>query len=141
MKLSPHFDLSELVVTQQRGIDNTPTQEVLANLARTAELLENIRKYLGDRSIIVTSGYRSPAINAAVGGVANSAHITGRAADFICPGFGSPYEVAKAIELSDIEYDQLIVEYRAWVHVAWATVPRNEHWTYLPGQVLKGIVA
>jgi zinc D-Ala-D-Ala carboxypeptidase len=51
-----------------------------------------------------------------VGGVATSAHCFGLACDFVCPEFGTPYEVALAILKSDIEYDQVILEY-GWVHV------------------------
>lgn len=124
--LSEHFSLPELTFTQQRGIDNTPTPAVVTALRETAAVLEQVRSLLGGKPITVTSGYRSPAVNAAVGGVANSAHVLGRAADFICPGFGTPLEVCHAIERSGIAFDQLIHEFGAWVHIAWSPNPRRQ---------------
>jgi hypothetical protein len=81
--------------------------------------MERIRTLLGDRPIIVHSGYRSAEVNHAVGGVATSAHCHGLACDFVCSAFGTPAEVALAILKSDLEYDQLILEY-GWVHVGLA---------------------
>jgi len=82
-------------------------------------VMETIRTLLGGRPIIVHSGYRSSQVNKAVGGAATSAHCFGLACDFVCPEFGTPYDVALAILKSDIEYDQLILEY-GWVHVGLA---------------------
>jgi hypothetical protein len=84
-----------------------------------AAAMEKIRTVLGNSPIVIHSGYRSPQVNTAVGGVATSAHCCGLACDFVCPGFGTPYEVASAILRSDTEYDQLIFEY-GWVHVGLA---------------------
>ncbi len=97
------------------GLDNTPTPAVAANLSLVAAFMERIRTLLGDKPIVVHSGYRSAEVNQAVGGVNTSAHCHGLACDFVCPDFGSPAEVALAIMKSDIEYDQLILEY-GWVH-------------------------
>lgn len=52
-------------------------------------------------------------VNVAADGVATSAHCSGRAADFICPGFGTPLQVCTAITQSDIRFDQLIHEFSA----------------------------
>jgi zinc D-Ala-D-Ala carboxypeptidase len=81
--------------------------------------MERIRTLLGDKPIIVHSGYRSAQVNKAVGGVATSAHCSGLACDFVCPALGAPVEVALAILNSDIDYDQIILEY-GWVHVGLA---------------------
>ncbi len=78
--------------------------------------MERVRTLLGDQPIVVHSGYRSLEVNNAVGGVGTSAHCRGLACDFVCPAFGTPVEVARAILKSDLQYDQLILEYR-WVHV------------------------
>ncbi len=94
-------------------------QAVITNLGLVAAVMEGIRTLLGDRPIVVHSGYRSAEVNQAVGGVATSAHCRGLACDFVCPAFGTPAEVALAILRSDIEYDQLILEY-GWVHVGLA---------------------
>lgn len=117
MQLSDHFTLEELTTTQVRDANNVPSRDVVEALRSTAICMEAVRAILG-HPIVVTSGYRSPDVNRIVGGVADSAHIRGRAVDFICPTFGSPYEVANAISRSEIKFDQLIREY-GWVHIAF----------------------
>jgi zinc D-Ala-D-Ala carboxypeptidase len=122
MKISEHFTLEELSFSEgaaQLGLDNTPTSIVITNLGRVAAVMEKIRTLLGDRPIVVHSGYRSAEVNHSVGGVVTSAHCHGLACDFVCSSFGTPVEVALAILKSDIEYDQLILEY-GWVHIGLA---------------------
>ena len=122
MKISEHYTLEEFSFSEtaaRLGLDNTPIPIVITNLGLVAAVMERIRTLLGDRPIVVRSGYRSVAVNQAVGGVATSAHCHGLACDFVCPTFGTPTEVALAILKSDIEYDQLILEY-GWVHVGMA---------------------
>jgi zinc D-Ala-D-Ala carboxypeptidase len=119
MKISEHFTLEELTfseVAARLGLDNTPSPIVITNLGLVAAVMERIRTLLGDKPIVVHSGYRSPQVNRAVGGVVTSAHCHGLACDMSCPAFGTPIEVSLAILTSDIEYDQLILEY-GWVHV------------------------
>lgn len=126
MNLSPHFTLEELISTQHREIDNTPPPDVVENLKKTAMLLEAVRLRLG-QPITVSSGYRCPALNKAVGGQPNSQHLTGQAVDFICPGFGSPTTVASALQdCREVLYDQLILEFGRWVHISWAPSPRRQ---------------
>ena len=121
MRLTDNFDLSEFVVSQEaarRGIDNTPPADVIENLYLLAMALEEVRARLG-QPIVISSGYRSPALNAAVGGAANSAHVIGFAADLTCPGFGAPLPVCKAIAtLPGFRYDQVIHEFRGWCHLS-----------------------
>jgi hypothetical protein len=122
MNLSEHFTLEELSFSEaaaRLGLDNDPGPVVVRNLVRVAGVMERIRTLLGNRTIAVHSGYRSAAVNRVVGGVATSAHCLGLACDFVCPAFGAPCEVALAIFKSDIQYDQLILEY-GWVHVGLA---------------------
>jgi hypothetical protein len=122
MQLSEHFTLEELSFSEaaaRLGTDNTPAAAEIENLTRTAATLETIRALLGAMPIHVHSGYRSPQVNRAVGGVDSSAHCRGLACDFVCPAFGTPLEVARTILSSAIEYDQLIREY-GWVHVGLA---------------------
>ena len=122
MNLTPHFTLEEMTFSEtaaRLGLDNTPGPAVTADLQLVAALMEKIRTLLGDKSIVVHSGYRSVEVNQAVGGVATSAHCHGLACDFVCSEFGAPAEVALAILKSSIEYDQLILEY-GWVHVGLA---------------------
>lgn len=119
MNLTDHFTLDELTASQtaaRRGINNIPSAATVDNLTRTAQTLEHIRVLLGSRPVVVSSGYRSPALNAAVGGAKNSAHMLGLAADFTCPGFGSPLAICQKLAASDLGFDQLIQE-GTWVHI------------------------
>lgn len=129
MNLSAHFTLAEMTVSQEaarRGIDNTPPADVMPALIRTAQGLEAVRVRLGCAPVIVSSGYRCAPLNAAIGGSKTSQHMTGQAADIICPRFGGPAEVAAALRDSGIEYDQLILEYGRWVHISFAPSPRGK---------------
>lgn len=125
MNLTPHFSLAELVAStraQQLRIDNTPPADVIDRLRTTAEMLERIRATL-DAPIVVTSGYRCPALNRAVGGVSNSDHLNGQAADIVCPRYGTPEDVARTLAplVSVLSIGQLILEGvggKRWVHVS-----------------------
>lgn len=122
MNLTDHFSLSELTHSQtadRRGIDNSASDDIVANLTRVAQTLEQVRVLLGSRPVTISSGYRSPDLNRAVGGARNSAHLFGLAADFICPGYGTPLQICKAIAASNIDFDQLIQE-GTWVHLGLA---------------------
>lgn len=127
MNLTQNFTLQELTASQTaagRGIDNRPNIQETANLARLAETLEQVRALVG-RPVIVSSGYRSPALNKAIGGSSTSAHMRGLAADFACNGI-TPVDLARRIADSDIVFDQLIYE-GTWVHLGLsAAKPRRE---------------
>nr|DAS93069.1 MAG TPA: peptidase [Caudoviricetes sp.] len=132
-----YFTIQEMVhsgTAQKLGIDNTPPASVRAHLTETITLLESIRmewgkfceQYeLGTPALIVSSGYRSPALNKAVGGVKNSSHILGYAADLVpANGKQNEFERFMANEFSKMgyAYDQIIVERSAdtrWVHVGY----------------------
>ena len=121
MNISTHFSLDEFTHSQtaaRQGIDNAPGAEVILRLQRTALGLELVRTLLG-APIIISSGYRSPALNKAVGGAANSQHMTGEAVDFTCPGFGTPAQVVAAIKRSTIPFGQAIVEFDRWTHISF----------------------
>jgi zinc D-Ala-D-Ala carboxypeptidase len=120
MKISAHFTLEEFAFSESAarlGLDNTPDKHAIANIIRMAAFMELVRTLLGDHPIVVHSGYRSPQVDNAVGGVITSAHCHGLACDFISPIFGTPHETALTIFRSDLPYDQLILEY-GWVHVS-----------------------
>lgn len=121
-------------VAQEKGIDNTPPAVVRVHLTETITLLEAIRaewaKYceennLGSPAITISSGYRSPALNKAVGGVKNSSHMMGYAADIV-PANGKQddfeYFMAEVFAKKGYAYDQIIVERSKnsrWVHVGY----------------------
>ena len=117
MQLSEHFSYEELIHTDHRIFDNTPTDAELSNLVRLAEFLEVVRAVLDDRNILINSAFRSKAVNDAVGSKDTSQHRTGCAADIRVPGM-TPDEVVKFIRSADIEYDQVIREFDRWTHVS-----------------------
>lgn len=86
-------------------------------------MLERVRGFLGGHALIVTSGYRNRQVNAAVGGVTSSDHAQGMAADVKIPGYGTAYEVAKALapQISALGIGQIIYESvggAQWVHLS-----------------------
>lgn len=128
MNLSKNFTLNELTKSQtaiRNGLDNTPGQVEIDNLTILCnKILEPVRKNF-KKPVIVSSGYRSPAVNAKAGGAKNSQHRTGQAADIEIPGV-SNYELAKWIA-DNLEFDQVILEFytpgdpsSGWVHVSYA---------------------
>ena len=130
-QLSQHFSLAELTrssVAQARGLSNAPPPELVPRLILTAEMLERIRATLGV-PFTVTSGYRSPQVNIAVGGATSSDHTQGHAADIVAPAFGTPYDIARALAplVSTLGIGQLILEGikgKRWVHVSTHTPER-----------------
>jgi len=127
MQLSKYFTLEEMVQSQtavRRGLDNTPPEDVKTNLTLTCHLADEVREFL-NHPMLVSSGYRSPAVNAAVGGSGRSAHMQGYALDFISPGFGTPEDIVSAIHKSKINFDQIIME-GTWAHLSFAPAMRRE---------------
>lgn len=132
MMLSPHFSLAEFTQSQTASrleLDNTPSADALVNLVALAAGLEQVREMLG-KPITITSGYRSPLVNTAVGSKSTSQHTKGEAADFICPQYGTPAEIVRAIVNSRIEYDQVISEFagrgQGWVHISFSERKRRQ---------------
>ena len=117
MNLTPHFTLDELTFTDHRELDNTPPPDVIVNLRRLADFLEQVRALLGNKPIVVNSGYRSFAVNRAVGSKDSSQHRLGCAADIRVPGL-TPDDVVRAIRSSGLPYDQVIREFDRWTHVS-----------------------
>ena len=126
--LSEHFSLDEFTASQEatrHSINNTPSEKVVENIRMLAALLEQVRTLLGSHSIRISSGYRCLALNRAIGSGDTSAHVRGYAADFTCPAFGKPIEVAKEIAESNLKFDQLICEggtpekpVATWIHIS-----------------------
>ena len=130
MKLSEHFSLAELCKTRT-GIENVPNQEQVNNLKRLCRWLERLRRRWndkygdGDDPIIINSGFRSEAVNKAVGGVPTSNHLTGCAVDIRCIGMEQALRYAAILlDISDMsreDYDELLIEQKGrviWIHFA-----------------------
>ena len=144
MKLSEHFSLAEMTKTSAKGIDNTPSHAAVLNLKNLCEnWLEPLRynyfllycRQLGDEAyeksknvkpILINSGFRSEAVNKAIGGVKGSNHLTGCAVDIRVTGIEQA--IRYACILLDIadgkkqEFDELLIERSPkggyWVHFA-----------------------
>lgn len=111
----------------RHGLMNTPSTLALAALKDLCSfVLEPIRSLLG-APIHVTSGYRSPEVNRAIGGSSVSQHVQGEAADFTVQG-KSNREVVLAVKASGIPFDQLILEHgeSGWVHASYGVRHRRE---------------
>lgn len=137
MNLSEHFSLEEFTASEtaeRQGINNEPTPYIIQKLQDTARHMERVRSIL-DAPVHILSGYRSPELNAAVGGSKSSQHTKGEACDFIAPRFGSPLEICKLLQRNAdvISFDQLIWE-GTWVHISFAEVPRNQVLTWRRGE-------
>ena len=130
-RIGRYFWLSEFLrsdTATRRGLANMPGAVEMANLRGILSPgMERVRNSLG-QPVLITSGYRSPEVNRAIGGSATSQHCQGLAADFICPSFGTPRAVARHLmeRGSEIRFDQLIYE-GTWVHVSFVPGrPRGE---------------
>ena len=123
MNLTQHFTFEELYsseIADRNHIDNTPTDpQILNNLKSLALNLESVRRLLG-KPIHINSAYRCLAVNALLGSKPTSSHIKGLAADIISPSFGTPIDIVRAIVASNIQYDQVILEYDRWCHIGFA---------------------
>ena len=121
--MTPHFSLAELTHTDHRSLDNSPTQIEISNLQRLAQFLETVKTTLGGKPVMISSAFRSKAVNDAVGSKDTSSHRLGLAADFKVPGM-APDAVVRA--LLALPYDQIIREYDAWTHISISDKPRRQ---------------
>ena len=144
VKLSEHFSLAELCKTSVKTADgNIPSRVAIENLRNICEnwledlryshntlygerSLDNARDDKGDEPIIITSGYRSPEVNRAVGGSPTSNHLTGCAVDIRCIGIEQAIRYASILldiaDGSKRDYDELYIERSPkgayWIHLA-----------------------
>ena len=127
MKLTKNFSLEEMYrsdTARRCGIDNSPKaeemEEVVENLrALCTEVLQPLRDHLG-RPVVVSSGYRCKDLNKKVGGVENSQHLKGEAADIKISDREELIDVMRYI-MDETDFDQLIREKSGsteWVHVS-----------------------
>ncbi len=124
MKLSKNLSLSEVIKSNtaiKNGIDNSPTLEHLNNLEILAEkIFQPIREHFGV-PIGISSGYRSKALNKAIGGSKTSQHCSGQALDLDADIYGkvTNKEIFDFI-VENLDFDQVINEYNySWVHVSY----------------------
>ena len=129
MKLSKNLSLAEVVKSQtaiRKGIDNRPSMAHEDNLQALAQaLFQPLRDWYG-KPITISSGYRSPQLNEAIGGSSSSQHCKGQAADIEVAGVPN-YHLAKWIK-ENTDFDQVILEFytpgipdSGWVHVSYNT--------------------
>lgn len=129
MNLSPNFSLAELTKSQtatRRNINNTPDADEIAALKALAEnILQPLRDHFGV-PVIVSSGFRSDALNKRIGGSASSQHCRGEAADLTVAGVSNK-EVCEWIR-DNLPFDQTIYEFgeSGWVHVSYSARHRRE---------------
>ena len=132
MNLSKNFTLAELTKSEtaiRRGINNTPNDEALNNLTTLCNMvLQKVRNSHG--VVVVTSGYRSPELNKAIGGCTTSDHCKGCAVDFEVPGLDNR-ELALWVQ-DNLTFKQLILEFyedgipnSGWVHCSFEEGENN----------------
>jgi putative chitinase len=139
------FTVSEFLITGS-GLNNVPPAGSPAwdNLYRLMHTMDQVRETLG-KPVRITSGYRSPAVNAAIGGSKTSDHMAGLACDFVAGD--DPLIICQRIIDSGLEFDQLIAEFRGdakrggakWVHLGIGPRMRGQVLTYRDGKYLTGL--
>lgn len=133
--MTPYFTLAEMTRSQiasRRGIDNIPDAREVESLRQlTREVLEPLRVHFA-RPVVVTSGYRSPALNAMVGSGPASQHVRGQAVDFKSPGVPN-LQVALWIA-ENFDFDQLLLEFwdprypaAGWIHCSYTGAETNRN--------------
>ena len=123
VRLSQHFLLQEFIHLR-RHPDNIPTAQDIANLTfGCLMVLEPARLIAGP--IIVTSGFRCEAVNRKVGGVRNSQHLTGQAADI---HLADPSRFRQLVEfLKTCKYTDQLLTGSTWLHVSWTPFGTPRH--------------
>ena len=122
-----YFTLTELTrsaTARRLGIDNTPSPDARAALTQLVDnVLDPLREVWG-APLYVTSGYRCPALNRAVGGVPHSQHILGQAADVTTGTIDGNRRLWQLLQSLKLPVDQVINEHGfRWLHISYG--PRN----------------
>lgn len=125
-----YFTITELCKSNtavQKGIDNTPNQQIIDNLKQLVlNILDPLREAYGE-PIIVNSGYRSVELNRAINGAKSSQHVKGQAADITGKSKENNKKLFELIQSLQLPYDQLIDEQNfSWVHVSFSDNPRKQ---------------
>jgi uncharacterized protein YcbK (DUF882 family) len=153
-QLSKNFSLAEFTKSEtaiRKGLDNTPTPEVIENLQKLVDnIVQPVRDHYG-KSVKINSGYRAPEVNASVGGSKTSDHCKGQAADIEITGVANG-DLAQYI-VDNYKFTQVILEFytkgvpdSGWVHVSYdpanlkcqalTAVKQDGKTVYLPGLVV-----
>lgn len=153
MHITDHFTTAEFCRSQtaaRAGIEIriSPGTDIWKSVtALCNKILEPLRSQLGDKPILISSGYRPEAVNDLVGGAPDSQHTKGEAADINVHGI-TDYDLAHIVYASELPFDQLIYEFGRWVHVSYSRhhKPRRDVLTaYADGEgnthYVRGIVA
>ena len=131
-RISKNFTLDELTASataKQLRIINAPGVDEVCNLcALVHNVLQPLRDAMGE-AIKIGSGYRCPQLNKAVGGVSNSQHMKGEAADLCIDGDLKKGRKWMTWIMEHCDFDQLIMEHNAkgtyWVHVSFRSDGKN----------------
>ena len=126
-RLSPHFKLGEFL-NLKKYPENVPSMQVVANLTYGCyQLLEPARQVVGP--IIINSGFRNETVNRRVGGVINSQHLIGQAADI------RPKDPAQFQHLVDFlkssQYPDQLPTGSTWLHISWNPFAQPRHYIRL----------
>ena len=127
-QLTDHFTLEELTrseVALRNGWDNVPNGDEIANLTRLAQLLEQVKRAVGGKPVMINSGFRSKRVNDAVGSKDSSQHRLGCAADIRVPGM-TPKQVVDACIAAKVPFDQIILEFDSWTHISVPNAPDRD---------------
>ena len=125
MNLSENFTYDELTRSEtaaRHGFDNTPNEGEVDNLKRLAALLEEVKKAVGGKPVMINSGFRSKQTNDAAGSKDSSQHRLGCAADIRVPGM-TPRQVVEACIEAQVPFDQIILEFDSWTHISVTNTP------------------
>jgi len=135
-KLTDHFNWGEVITSdtaKRLGLKNIPTSEAIENLkALFNNVIEPLRVAYG-KPLQINSGYRSPSVNKAVGGVATSQHTTGQACDIepVQPGYEKDFCLFVISKINELPIDQIIIEFADkegrpnWMHISHTSNPRR----------------
>lgn len=141
------YEMTKSTTAKRMGFDNTPTPTIFNNLQELVKnVLDPLRLAWG-QPIIVTSGYRCPKLNKAVGGATNSQHIYGQAADIrtVSDHPDDNKKLLRCLIEAGLPFDKLISEYvdekgrPNWIHVSYSPLKRGVKLTCKNGKYSKGI--